>query len=56
MFVALFFDFKSLSEEFQRGLVAHLLYKSEGVAPDENFIYSLDIEVEINHIFIIILA
>ena len=41
-FFALFFDFKSLSEEVKQGFVDHLLYKSEGVTPGEDFVNSLD--------------
>ena len=48
--VAFFFDFKSILEEVQQGLVSHLFYKSEGVTPDEDSVNSLDTEVSINHI------
>ena len=50
VFFCAFFDSKSQSEEVHKGIVFHLLYKSEGVNPDEDYVKSLDIEVTINHI------
>ena len=40
-----FFGFKSLPEEVQQGIVAHLLYNSEGFTPDKDSVNSLDTEV-----------
>ena len=51
-----FLDFKSLLEEVQRGLVAHMLYETEGDTADSISIHSLDTEMAIKQISIMRLA